>query len=614
MAGTGTCAAERDGAAALHRKVEPKTGSGPKAKPLPSALLASGNVALTYMRAFAEAGRDRPYIAAAIASGVIGAQIGLLLPLPVKIVVDSAIGGKPLPWLLGQWLPGVSGEEALLVAVSLALGFAVLQSGWGLLDWLYREWLSERITLAFRSRLFRHGLGLPLSADENGSSDAVHRISQDASAIVWTTLYGVMPLVSALASLVSILGVTTFIAPKFAVIVLATSIPMILLIHARQTTLREKWHRVGEEDSRSVGIIREALAAQHVVTTFVQEDREQKRYTGAGLNLLRARLAACGQEGVLSLFFGLSVAIGSTLILYLGAQDVRSGLISVGDLMLVLGYAGMLYGPLQQIGGHAASQQKALVSAERAFALLDRKQAVSECSGAIPLVRASGDIAFEGVSYSYGDGQLALSNVTFEILRGSRVGILGKTGSGKSTLLNLITRQLDPACGRITLDGIDLCHYKLADLRNQFAVLSQDAVLFATTVADNIAYGRPDASLAEIVAATRRAQAHEFVSRLPEGYATKLGERGQTLSGGERQRIALARAFLKNAPILVLDEPTSAIDVETEAEIWRALDELMEGRTTFIVTHRLSALQNTNVVFAVAGGEVRLITPHCTIS
>ncbi len=252
--------------------------------------------------------------------------------------------------------------------------------------------------------------------------------------------------------------------------------------------------------------------------------------------------------------------------------------------------------------------QSQLASAERAFSLLDEQPDVAERPNARPLSCASGTVAFRNISFDYAKDRPALRNISFEIGPGTRLGITGRTGAGKTTLMSLLTRFYDPTEGQILLDGIDLRDYKLADLRHQFGIVLQEPVLFSTSIAENIAYARPDASDEEIVAAAKAADAHEFIIRLPQGYETQVGERGMQLSGGERQRISLARAFLKDAPILILDEPTSSVDVKTEAVIMEALERLMHGRTTFMIAHRLSTLQNCDRLLVLEHGRLVEVT------
>jgi ATP-binding cassette subfamily B protein len=267
-----------------------------------------------------------------------------------------------------------------------------------------------------------------------------------------------------------------------------------------------------------------------------------------------------------------------------------------------MGYLSQLYDPLKTISKRVASLQSHLAGAERVFALLDREPDVVERPDALPLARARGAVRFEDVSFGY-DETAVLHHVALDVPAGTRVGIIGRTGAGKTSLMRLLTRFYDPVDGRIVLDGVDLRDYRLADLRSQFSIVLQEAVLFSTSIGDNIAYARPDASEAEIVAAARAARVHDFIDGLPDGYDTLVGERGMRLSGGERQRIALARAFLKDAPILIMDEPTSSVDVKTEAGILEAMERLMQGRTTFLIAHRLGTLRHCDLLVKIEGGR-----------
>jgi ATP-binding cassette subfamily B protein len=269
-----------------------------------------------------------------------------------------------------------------------------------------------------------------------------------------------------------------------------------------------------------------------------------------------------------------------------------------------MGLLSQIYSPLKTLNRKMASMQTNLAGAERAFALLDETADVLERPNARPLAIATGAMAFRNVSFAYDQERPVLRDVSIHIAPGTCLGITGATGAGKTTLLNLLLRFFDPTAGAILLDGVDLRDYRLADLRNQFAIVLQEPVLFSTSIAENIAYARPDAIEQEIVAAAKAANVHDFITRLPEGYETLVGERGMRLSGGERQRISLARAFLKDAPILILDEPTSSVDIKTESGIVDAMERLMRGRTSFIITHRPSTLQHCDWILQIENGRV----------
>jgi len=303
-----------------------------------------------------------------------------------------------------------------------------------------------------------------------------------------------------------------------------------------------------------------------------------------------ARIRLAYMESGFGLLVNGTTALGTAIVMVIGFESVNSGSITLGQLLVVLAYLAQLYHPLETISRQAAGLQSSLASAQRAFELLDAVPDVVEHPHARPLTRAQGGLDLDRVTFAYDGSRPVLHDVSLSIRPGMRVGIAGPTGAGKTTLLSLLMRFYEPASGRILLDGVDLREYRLRDLRDQFALVLQEPVLFSTTIAENIAYGRDDATREEIEGAARSAAAHGFITALPDGYDSVVGERGMTLSGGERQRIALARAFLKDAPILLLDEPTSSVDVETEAAIVDAMERLMAGRTTLMIAHRLSTL------------------------
>src|SRR5438132_132615 len=309
-------------------------------------------------------------------------------------------------------------------------------------------------------------------------------------------------------------------------------------------------------------------------------------------------------EGRYGMLVGLTSVLGTAAVLFIGVRHVVAGVLTVGQLWMALRYLDKLYEPLKTISKKAAGIQSYLASAERAFALLDEQPEVPERPNARPIGRARGAVAFRHVSFAYGPDRPVLHDVSCAIAAGTRLGIVGATGAGKTTLISLLTRFYDPTEGQILLDDVDLREYKLADLRRQFAVVLQEPVLFSLSIADNIAYAAPGASRDQIVAAAQAANAHEFIERLPPGYRTEVGERGVKLSGGQRQRIALARAFLKDSPVLILDEPTSSVDAKTESAIVEALERLKQGRTVIVISHRPTTLAGCSAFLSVDGGRV----------
>jgi len=345
------------------------------------------------------------------------------------------------------------------------------------------------------------------------------------------------------------------------------------------------------------------------VKAFGQEARETARFVGRSREAVTARLQLALVQGRYGVLLGLTTALGMAAVLLIGVGHVRSGLLTLGQLLLVMGYLGQLYQPLKTISQKAGTFQSYFASAERAFALLDERPDVPERPHAGRVERATGAVTFRNVSFAYDPAQPVLEDVSFEVPPGARVAVVGATGAGKTTLVSLLTRFYDPSAGAILLDGVDLRDYRLADLRDQFAIVLQEPVLFSTSIAENIAYGRPGANDGAISRAAQAAGAHDFIVRLPRGYRTPVGERGMQLSGGERQRIALARAFLKDAPLLILDEPTSSVDVRTESAILEAMDRLMRGRTAFLITHRQNALATCDVRLQLERGRLIEATP-----
>jgi ATP-binding cassette subfamily B protein len=368
--------------------------------------------------------------------------------------------------------------------------------------------------------------------------------------------------------------------------------------------LRTRWREQKKMDHAAMSVVGEVFAALRVVKAFNQEEREQNRYANRANESLIAKLKVTVLQGSFDIVAALLTSICTALVLYIGVDAIRSGAMTVGDLLIVMTYVGLLYEPLRMIGRRVASMQSALASAERAFDLIDECPDVPEKAAALTLKRAGGAIEFKDVSFAYSKSTPILHDINLQIPAGTRVGVVGKTGGGKTTLMSLLMRFYDPTKGEVFLDGIDLTDYNLKDLRNQYAMVLQDTILFSTTIHENIAYARHDASEQQIIDAAKAAHAHEFISQLPDGYETVVGERGMRLSGGERQRVALARAFLKDAPILLFDEPTSAVDTRTEAAIMEVMNKLMVGRTTFMIAHRLSTLDRCDVILHLENGRL----------
>lgn len=536
----------------------------------------------------------------------------LLTPLPLKIAVDSVIGSEPLPGLLDTLLPaGTSRSDSviLVLAAGLVVVIALLSRLQGLGSWLLQTYTGEKLVLSFRAQIFRRVQRLSLAYhDSKGTTDSTYRIQYDAPSIQYIMINGVFPFITAGFTLISIICVVGMIAWQLAAVVLAVLPVLFMLIHISGRRLRSQWFEVKELESSAMSVVQEVLTAVRVVKAFGQEDREQERFVDHSSKSMWGHLRIAYIEGSSDLLVSLTIAAGMAAALFIGVRLVQPGTLTLGELLLVMGYLSQISAPMYTISKTATTLQSSLASAERAFALLDESPDVAERPNAQPLARAAGGVAFRDVSFDYERGRTVLRDISFEISPGTRVGIAGTTGAGKTTLLNLLTRFYDPTSGQILLDGVDLRDYKLRDLRDQYAIVLQEPLLFSTSIAENIAYARPTASEEEIIEAAKAADAHEFIVSLPEGYETRVGERGMRLSGGERQRISLARAFLKDAPILILDEPTSSVDVRTEAAIMGAMERLMEGRTSFMITHRPSTMAHCNTLLVIQNGQLVVAT------
>jgi ATP-binding cassette subfamily B protein len=552
----------------------------------------------------------RPYwlhLVGLLALGLLASPIALLSPVPLKIVVDSVLGGRPLPEFLQAILPGGAATPAviLLLAVGLLLAVTLLGQLQGLANNLLRTYVGERLVLAFRARLIDQVHRLSLSYhDSRGTADSIYRIQQDAPAIQFIMVDGVVPFVSAVFTLATMVAVTASLDGQLALVALAISPPLFLLSRVYRPRMRRQSRRVKKLESSAHAIVQETLGALRVVKAFGQEAHEKNRLLHRLSDGMAARVRLALLGGGFGLLIGLVTALGVAAVLLIGVRHVSAGVLTLGQLLMVLSYLGQLYEPLKTMSRKVAGMQSHLASAERVFGLLDERPDLPERPDARPLGRAAGAVAFRQVSFAYGPGRPVLHHASFEIQPGTRLGVVGASGAGKSTLASLLTRFYDPIQGEILLDGVDLRDYRLEDLRRQFAVVPQDPVLFSTSIAENIAYARPGASRDELIAAAQAANAHEFIARLPHGYDTPVGERGVQLSGGQRQRIALARAFLKDSPVLILDEPTSAVDAEAEAAILGAIRRLMRGRTVVLITHRGSLLEGCTAVLALEKGRV----------
>ena len=548
----------------------------------------------------------RPHRKLAAGSLVIvfaSAAMALLAPWPLAILIDTVLGNDPLPSLLGV-LDGVGRYELLAFAVIAGLVVTGLEHGLAVVDDYVNTKLDQSMVLELRSDMFRHAHRLSLAwHDEKKTGMLMYQVNDQASAVGSITV-SLPPLLQSVLTLTGMFVVVYLIEPTLALVALSV-VPFIYYsagYYARR--IQPRILHVRNLEGTSLTIVHEAMAMMRVIIAFGREPYEYRRFRKHSTVAVDARVDLTVRQTLFSLVVTMTTAIGSALVLAYGAYHVLKGRMTAGELLVVMGYIAALYKPLEQISHTVSSLQQQFISLRNALDLLDTEPDIVERPDAVAVQRVAGHVAYEGVSFGYRGRPGTLMDVSFEARAGARVAVVGPTGAGKSTLLHLLPRFYDPHQGRVLVDGRDIRDLRLDALRAQISIVQQEPLLFAGSIRANIAYGRLEASEDEVFAAAQAANAHDFISALPKGYDTHLGERGAQLSGGERQRIAVARAFLKDAPILILDEPTSAIDSRTEAVILEALGRLMEGRTTFMVAHRLSTIRNSDLILVVNHGAI----------
>jgi ABC-type multidrug transport system fused ATPase/permease subunit len=551
----------------------------------------------------------RPYWRSAALSVLITvatALVALLGPWPMKILFDSVLGTQPLPEILEGPLGGIAGRTvALVIVVVLAgFGFTLLENGLSVLNSFLQTRLEQGVILDFRSALFQHAQRLSLAFhDQNKAGSLIYAINFQADSAAGLIM-AAQPLAQAGLTLVGMFWITYRIDPQLALLSLTVVPILYYAVGYYITHIQQRLREVRNMEGDSLSIIHEAISMLRVIVAFGRERHEYGKFRAQGEQAVDARVRLTVRQTAFSLVVNSTTAAGTALVLGFGIAKILQGSMTAGELLVVLAYIASIYQPLEAISNTIGSLQDRFVSLELAFQLLDTEPQIRNAPGAAAIGRSNGRIVFEDVDFAYEGRAGTLRGVSFEAGAGEIIGIVGPTGAGKSTLVSLIPRFYDPARGRVLVDGRDIRTLTLESLRAQVSMVLQEPLLFSGTIADNIRYARLEARSDEIVAAAQAANAHEFIMRLPRQYETELGEKGVRLSGGERQRISVARAFLKDSPILILDEPTSAIDSKTEAVILDALDRLMAGRTTFMIAHRLSTIRNPSRILVLDRGRI----------
>jgi ATP-binding cassette subfamily B protein len=498
----------------------------------------------------------------------------------------------------------------LAICAILLVGIALLNCVQSLASWLLSTYTGEKLVHDFRGQLLFHTQRLSLSVhDRRGANDIAYRIQYDAPAIQNLFLQGLVPILSSAFTFIAMLAVTLRISWHIASIAAVLSPVLFVLARNSSRRVRQRYDDVRELDSSAMLVLHEALSCLRAVKAFGQEAYEDELFRRKSRQRMTEQVRLASVQAGFHVLIGFCVAMAAAVALVMGVTEVRQQAMTVGEFLLVMAYMAQLYEPLRTMSTKIPDLQSSLASLNRAFALLEETPELKENPTAIKTMRVKGEVEFQNVSFQYtAGGRSVLNDISFHIRPGMRVGVVGPSGSGKSTLVNLLTRFYDPTDGSILIDGTDLREFDLSDLRQQFSIVLQEPMLFTTTIAGNIAYANPEASRVEVIRAATLANAHEFIERLPQGYDTPMGDGAISLSGGERQRLAIARAFLKDTSMLILDEPTSAVDVRTEQLIMEALDKLMTGRTAFMIAHRLSTLERCDAVLVLQNGSLQSIT------
>jgi ABC-type multidrug transport system fused ATPase/permease subunit len=497
-------------------------------------------------------------------------------------------------------------QRTLLLFVTVFAGLAVrlLESGLGVVNNYVHTRLEQRIALDVRSDLFEHAQRLSLAFHDQRRSGMLIYIINSQGESVGGLLMTIPALAQSVFTVVGMFVIVLYFDWGLALISLAVVPFLFYSVRYYSTHIQDRLMQVKTMEGESLSIIHEAISMLRVIVAFGRESHEYRRYREQGERAVDARVNITVRQMMFSLAVDMTIAVGTALVLGFGAYRVLDGKLTVGVLTVVLAYIASVYKPLETISHTIGSLQDMLVNLRMAFDLLDTTPEVKELPGAISVPRSRGRLEFDNVGFTYKGRDGTLRDISFQIEPGQTVAIVGPTGAGKTTLISLIPRFYDPQQGRILIDGQDIKDLTLKSLRDQISLVLQEPLLFSGTIAENIRYGRLGASDAEVHEAARSANAHDFIIRLPDGYETELGERGVKLSGGERQRICVARAFLKDAPILILDEPTSSIDSKTEAVILEALDRLLVGRTGFMIAHRLSTIHRADLILVLDQGRL----------
>jgi subfamily B ATP-binding cassette protein MsbA len=550
----------------------------------------------------------------ALAAGLLAA-IGegcadLLQPWPLKIVFDNVLKSQPVRshgWLNEQILSIVGADPTAILkfAAAAALAIAVLGAVCSYIEKYLTTSVGQWVMHDLRRTLYSHVQRLSLAYhDHKQTGDLISRVTSDIDAIQSFIASGLLGALVNSLTLAGMVGVMLYINWRFTLIALSVAPILFGVVYTYTRRIKKASREVRKKEGEIVSVIQEVLTSIRVVKAFAREDYEQRRLEEESLESVEIALRARGMKAKLSPLVEIIVAVGTSMVLWFGARMVLNSTLSAGTLIVFIFYLGKMYKPMQDLSKMTDSYSKAAVGYERIREILDTNHEVQDLPGARSAPPFQGRIEFENVYFGYEPKSPILRDVNFRIEPGQTAAVVGPTGAGKTTIISLIPRFYDLDSGSVKIDGRDIRSFTLKSLRQQISFVLQETILFHGPVWYNIAYGKPGASRSEIHCAAELANAHEFIEKMPDGYNTIVGERGVTLSGGQRQRIAIARAVIRNSPILILDEPSSGLDAGSEKLVFEALDRLMEGKTSIVIAHRLSTIRRADIILTVKDGTI----------
>ncbi|HEY5057352.1 MAG TPA: ABC transporter ATP-binding protein [Acidobacteriaceae bacterium] len=537
-----------------------------------------------------------------------GSAAGLLEPWPLKIVLDNVLHSKSKHGWINALINRTAGTQPLNILVfacCAVLVIALLDAVCSYAEKYITTSVGQWVTHDLRRLIYTQVQRLSLAYhDQQPTGDLISRVTVDIDAIQTFIVSGLLGILVNVITLVGMVVVMLYINWQFALIALSVVPPLFFIVYTYTRRVKKASREVRKMEGRMVSLVEEVVNSMRVVKAFAREDYEIRRFVGESKDAVEAALHARALKARLVPLVDIITAVGTCAVLWFGARMAMDGRLQAGSMVVFVFYLGKMYKPMQEISKTMDSYSKAEVGYDRIQEILRSGEEIRDEPGARVAPKFTGQIDLVHVDFAYKEDEQVLRDVSMHVEAGQMVALVGPTGSGKTTIVNLIARFYDPVSGSVKIDGTDVRHFKQKSLRGQISFVLQDTVLFSGTIWDNIAYGRPDASVMEIVRAAETANAMEFIEKLPEGFDTQVGERGLTLSGGQRQRIAIARAVVRSTPILVLDEPTSGLDAASEQLVFDALDRLMEGKTSIVIAHRLSTIRRANCIYVIDGGGI----------